>query len=294
MMKTTVAAFAAVAACAATNAFAQPIPAQDLIVQSIDLTVEGLGGTPIQFDLDGDGFNDFQIEIFEPFFDDQIGRQEGNLGPVFLTEAANISGLSNSRRDGTMTSGRVAVVDLLDVASKEAIDSLFIEQLPGDGFVATFDVGDDVGPGLEREFIDTPTSDLPFTYERTGVLYVEGEFEEQLLNQGNAEDVAADLIETEFGVSDGPFAVEGATAFIGLQVNTEALSFAEEVHGAPIGGTTFGWAQITRGSITVGQIGFQPGGGSANVAPVPVPPALGLLLGGLALIGFIGRRRAAA
>jgi hypothetical protein len=60
-------------------------------------------------------------------------------------------------------------------------------------------------------------------------------------------------------------------------------------------GWFYGWIELTRGSLTVGQIGFNsepnqgvPTPGSA----VPVPPALFLMLGGLVALGLVSRSHA--
>ena len=84
------------------------------------------------------------------------------------------------------------------------------------------------------------------------------------------------------GVSEGPFSAPGSTGFIGLFVVDQFENF------------NFGFAEITRGSITVGQVGVQTVPGSpapVSVNAVPVPAALPLLLGAFGLFGFMGMRR---
>lgn len=74
---------------------------------------------------------------------------------------------------------------------------------------------------------------------------------------------------------------EGSTGHIGLSLfNTET----EE--------TNFGFLEITRGSLTLGELGFQqtPDAGAAfGAATVPVPAPLALL--GFAMAGLFGLRR---
>lgn len=79
----------------------------------------------------------------------------------------------------------------------------------------------------------------------------------------------------------GPFAEVGTTGFVGLRLfdNDSSEAF-------------FGWAEITRGSVTVGSIGFQSTADTAamiNSSAVPEPSSLGFL--GLAAFILVRRRR---
>lgn len=92
--------------------------------------------------------------------------------------------------------------------------------------------------------------------------------------------VKSALLFDDFANPQGPFAEVGDTGFIGVGLSDDGVDF-------------FGWLQITRGSVQVGQAGFQP---NANVvAPipnaVPVPPTLALLATGAIGLGALARRR---
>lgn len=83
------------------------------------------------------------------------------------------------------------------------------------------------------------------------------------------------------GLEASPFLNVGDTGFIGLALNDDGLQ-------------TFGWLEITRGSVIVGQGGFQPGGGGALIPQngvVPAPPALLLLATGAIGLAAAARRR---
>ena len=101
-----------------------------------------------------------------------------------------------------------------------------------------------------------------------------------------------DFIETEDGFgpgfvdeeSFGPFSEDGQNGFVGLSIFTEATE--EE---------NFGFLEITRGSVTIGEQGFQNASGQgaqiAAAAAVPIPAPLAFLT--VALLGLFGLRRRA-
>lgn len=81
---------------------------------------------------------------------------------------------------------------------------------------------------------------------------------------------------------EGPFAEIGATGFIGL----EMISFDEIV--------TFGWLEVSRGSITLHRAGAETTAGVGALVPasvVPVPPAIGFMVVSVAAFGLVARRR---
>lgn len=84
----------------------------------------------------------------------------------------------------------------------------------------------------------------------------------------------------------GPFALTGTNAYIGLMLTEEI--FIEQTEES-IFVDTFGWAEITRGSLTVNRIGYEDSGAGARITAVPVPASLGLLATGYA--GLIAMRR---
>lgn len=94
---------------------------------------------------------------------------------------------------------------------------------------------------------------------------------------------AADLF---FG-NDGPFAEDGATGFVGL-----ALFGPFDDRDAPFG-NFFGFAEITRGSITLNSIGFQNSVNTGAQIPsaVPLPATLGLLAAGYGGLLALRRRK---
>lgn len=77
----------------------------------------------------------------------------------------------------------------------------------------------------------------------------------------------------------GPFSAAGFSAYVGLSLLVDGTQ-----HNA--------WAEITRGSITVGTAGFQlVPGAPAPINPVPVPPALALLATGALGLGAMAAHR---
>ncbi len=195
-------------------------------VVNVDLTTGGTG-EPISFDLNGDGIDDFKIEIFS-------GGDEGE-------EFAVIDAIFNE----------------INLEAGVGIDSPIVASAIADGgarligpeqFVTVYNEGDVISDNFRD-------------YSFSGQLY------------------------TNDGTGDiGPFAEIGSTGFIGLYV---VDSFED---------LTFGFAEITRGSITVGQVGRQTQQGApavvtSSVSAVPLPAALPLLLGAMGLFGFMGWRR---
>lgn len=212
--------------------------AADVITFDLGETVEA--GGLIQFDLNNDGFNDYEIEILTPNID----------GPQSETfEVARIRGIFPEFNLEDIDRPLPVSASIEGDIPEDIAHEIFLENSES-AFVRTFEAGDTVF----NTFSDpAPTSGEALFY----------------------------LDET------GPFSEEGSTAFIGLQIINEFEQFV------------FGFAEITRGSITVGTIGFEnnvntgaliPGGGAA----VPVPASIGFMaLGafGLAVAGWRRRKQ---
>lgn len=94
-----------------------------------------------------------------------------------------------------------------------------------------------------------------------------------------------DMHQGELTRSFGPFSETGDNAFVGLSLFSPS---SEETRSF----VNFGFLEITRGSLTVGQQGFQEQpfeGAQIGAATVPVPAPLALL--GFAIAGLFGLRR---
>lgn len=97
---------------------------------------------------------------------------------------------------------------------------------------------------------------------------------------------------TLFNGAQGPFATVGDTGFIGLLL--VLLEDGEE-------NAHFGWAEVERGSLSVLRIGFQTNANTAaeipglddDVAAIPLPASLPLLLAGAGGLLALRRRRTA-
>lgn len=103
---------------------------------------------------------------------------------------------------------------------------------------------------------------------------------------------------TFYSGSNGPFGTIGATGFIGLVLDPPGGGGGGAVPGGAGSAPPpkhFGWLEITRGSITVGQSGFQttPGVGvQAGASPeVPEPSSLAMLAGGAIGLAVLRRRK---
>lgn len=77
-----------------------------------------------------------------------------------------------------------------------------------------------------------------------------------------------------------------------LSVGTRELSGKHDMWTLSHGGLTNGDYGLVVEGIVLGTNGGSYGG-NLNVSPVPEPGTLGMMAGGLALLGFIGRRRKA-
>lgn len=160
----------------------------------------------------------------------------------------------------TLGDGQQATeVALITAASEDAGIVFAPTKSDGTPFAATFMEGDIIG-----EFGREPTTSQALLYYDTVEL-------------GND-----DAIERSFG----PFDETGDNAFIGL-----SLSGLNEQEDADFV-TNFGFLEITRGSITVGQQGFQTQpfeGAQIGAATVPLPAPLAFLA--VAILGLFGMRR---
>jgi len=87
-------------------------------------------------------------------------------------------------------------------------------------------------------------------------------------------------------LSEGPLAEIGSTVFIGLQLQLfDTNGPADQL---------FGWLELTRGSVTAGQLGLQTDPNAAAPIPtgdVPLPPSLAMLGAAMAGMGVAGLRR---
>ena len=132
-----------------------------------------------------------------------------------------------------------------------------LEDNPAGTLAETFDLGDVVGEGFVPG-----QSRIPAT--SSAILYV-------------------NVNERDRGqIGIGPFSEIGDTGFLGF------ASFDPETED-----TNFGFLEITRGSLALGQLGFQQtanlGATVATTAAVPLPAPLALL--GFAIAGLFGLRR---
>lgn len=250
---------------------------------NINLTAGGEGNpTEFSFDLNKDGVDDFEIGIFEPRLD-LPGIDAREIATIKALEQDDFMGAvlvlppliefpgqqSNLNEDIVLVTG-----EQLNVGDPLNGGGLFIDELflpPGEivvqelglGFVADFEERDLIGI---QDGIWAPAA----------ALYAEGSVEE---------DVAFELGFLPGPFAEGPFATTGFTGFIGLSL-TESGNNGSEF---------FGWAEITRGSVTVGQVGVQQNGNTPAaiaVSEVPAPPALWLLAAALGLLGAAKRRGA--
>ena len=235
---------------------------EGLTVVNFDLTAN-IDAPSINLDLNGDDETDFIIDI-------QFGNDIFDSGletGLAITEFATI----RAADDTNNLEAGIFVADFridLDVPRDE--DEVMATFLPfPTPDAAVFEEGNLIGGGDSEPFV-------PF-FE--ALLYAEGEFVDFTSNEAATDDVVDG---PEF--ITGPFGEVGSTGFIGLFVTDQTET------------TNFGFAEITRGSVNVGNVGVQTIPGAPAPIPlsaVPVPPAFGLLAGALALFGFMSRRRKA-
>ena len=77
----------------------------------------------------------------------------------------------------------------------------------------------------------------------------------------------------------GPFSTIGASGFVGLSLCDGVSSY------------NYGWLEITRGSTTVGRVGYQTTPDVGATIPVPEPSSLTMLAIGVSGIAALRRRR---
>lgn len=214
-------ALAIMAALGLTAAAAAPAvaaPVDTLRIFDVNQTA-AVGNDPVQFDFDGDGFDDYRVTV------EAVEVPDALFVGGFVSEVATIEGLSNEGN----------------------LDALVLED---DGFAQVFGSGEEVSGLTEAN--------------RAG---------SAILYQDFFDDLA----------SAGPFGEPGSTGFVGLAF----FDTDESLH--------FGWIEMTRGSIVVGQGGFQTVANLAAPTPgagvVPLPPAIALLGTAVLGLGAAGMRR---
>lgn len=227
--------------------------AQDssLVISDIDERLDAEGF--IDIDLDGGGA-DFRVELIQPpqLFPTEIG--DGLPVATFIDDPLFLL--------PPLDPGQQAIeIALIRTANPLAMYELQgdtggivarLEKLQSTPFAATFGEGDIVGE-FGREF--TVSSAL---------LYYDTVDEEGIRR------------------SFGPFSETGDTGFVGLSVTSMAEG-GEFVNN-------FGFLEITRGSVIIGQQGFQeaPFTG-AQIGAVPLPAPIAFLA--FAVLGLFGLRR---
>ncbi|MEM7270621.1 MAG: hypothetical protein AAF401_15385 [Pseudomonadota bacterium] len=229
-LKMLLAALGAAACATSALALEEVDPLETLSIVDVDLSVQDAHSAPIQFDLNGDGFNDFEIAI---------GNLDFPVEDGINGEFATITALRTFVSNGLESDGGIIV----------SSEEFFVDPHTSFPSVATFQRGDDVSFDI-----------MPgFSFQNQALL---------------------------FAGDEGPFSAENDTAFIGLSL----IIFDDDEVFQPF----LGWAEITRGSVTVGEVGFQTQLETEAPIPVtgvPVPPAFALFAGALALFGFVARRR---
>jgi hypothetical protein len=79
--------------------------------------------------------------------------------------------------------------------------------------------------------------------------------------------------------SDGAWGAVGAQGYAGFRLDNGGGSF------------NYGWIELTRGSLTVGQVGFETVANMAALTPVPEPSTLALIVPGVLVVLAAGKRR---
>ncbi len=246
----------------ATQATAQEFPPTTVI--NIDEMLAGQG--IIEIDLNRDDVTDFLVEIIQlpvrpPFEFETVAR----LGIASLeVEAFPPASFTLPDLKPGQQASEVALIRAVNEDAGIGFDS----KLPHTPFASVFQEGDLVGK--------LSTASEAFLYVNTI------EFLEPLSLQ-NIDFEEFEIVERSFG----PFNEDGANGFVGLSLSI----FDEEEEGSV---TNFGFLEITRGSITVGQQGFQstpfaPAEIGASAVPLPAP----LAFLAVALLGLFGLRRRA-
>ena len=223
-------------------------------VIDIDAMLAGQG--IIEIDLNRDEITDFLVEIVEIPFQPQFERilAETEFPPAEFR-------LPNFG-DGLVAT-EVALVSAVESETQTGQVLGQFDDTFGTLFADVLESGDTVGR-FERKFFGVDTV----------LLYVDTVFAE--LEFATVEFEVFPIVD---GPSFGPFARDGTTGFVGLSLFNES----EESNN-------FGFLEITRGSITVAQQGFEPQSGTAaQIGAVPVPAPLALL--GFAIAGLFGLRR---
>jgi hypothetical protein len=247
---------------------------------------EATQGNPLVLDVDGNGIDDLEINVFVPIVVDPGDIQDpGSVVPLSieidepvngenggsytpLPEGANIRGLPIGTSGGvasrTVVATEVApdwVADATPFAPGETVEA--------DDFVDAVGIGRLYGRSMSPHF---------------------GPSEPEL-----NEIQAFDLMIPDVA---GPIPNVGDSAFFGFRITTgtPGVDYSEPIENAV---DTFGWIELTHGSVIVGQVGLQslPGAGApvpGGPSEVPVPAAGLLLMGGLAGLGALRRRRAPA
>lgn len=223
------------AVMAPTNSYA--------VVQTFNINQTIEAGGRLTFDLNGDGADDYEIEILTPNVQDSTETFElARIRGIFPELPLPVS-IIDDDDDEDFGGEDPNPEDDRDLAHK-----IFLANSESE-FARVFSAGDTV-------FKDFRENDAPTGFE--AVLY------------------------SDENGDEGPFSEIGSTGFIGLHLMDEfEASF-------------FGFLEITRGSITVGQLGFQTDPNTGALIPgavVPVPPSLAFMAVGALGLAVAGWRR---
>lgn len=303
--------------------------ADTLLIQTFELNEKTATNGSFEIDLNGDGFNDFRVNVKE---DNPSFKQKG---------FASISGINQSKQKVFNTALQIADGptngDAPYTSDPRAIGRVLVESVPIMAEPLALDIPDE---GFETEMVDlrrvssfvqkldngdnVDASSGPFLSK--GVLY-----DDNGLGFGLRPDIMVfndELIgdvepSVEFPVIEirdpfGPFSNEGDRGFIGLSLtfgeddlwladNIANVRVVEEgdllVHQGDtyetIGPVThYGWIEVVRGSVTAIRTGFQQVAGQS--APIPAlvavsePATLPLIALGAAGLVALRRRKKAA
>lgn len=309
----------------ATAAEAAPVKSQELTVRTFDDLSIALGDKPLVFDFDGDGKMDFKLSIGlskkktgfnvdeklmtkSPIFEDvERGRIESlHPGASILAERKTKFALGlrpsdsvdGENDDDLIMFATSAVVD--DSKVDVPLDKPKPRMKPrsykssstlywGDkGPLATIGSSILVGLRVERPVVPEDIGDSALDLDPIGIIGYPGVCEEDFARPvtepdlGGILEVAKCLPCPEVSaLHEGDIIGDPVKCLIEppTKIKTE---------------TVFGWAEITRGSLSLGSVTTAPPGVAAVVPAVPLPPGLALLATGAVGLAAMRRRKKAA